>query len=77
MARPQVADGGDGLQVWMVAANKLNKLSRTADRGWPSSLGVGWGANPPVKALNLLRNVLPSLGPGRILWHELSSGKWT
>jgi hypothetical protein len=49
MARPQVADGGEGLQVWRVAANILNKQSRTADKGWPSSLGVGRGANnsPP------------------------------
>jgi hypothetical protein len=25
MARPRVADGGDGLQIWRVAANILNK----------------------------------------------------
>jgi hypothetical protein len=31
IARPQVADGGDALQVWMVAANILNNKSRTAD----------------------------------------------
>jgi len=30
-----------------VAANKLNKQSRTADKGWSSSLGVGRGANNP------------------------------
>jgi hypothetical protein len=43
MARPQVADGGDGLQIWRGAANILNKQSRTAD-----SLGVGrWANNPP------------------------------
>jgi hypothetical protein len=48
MARPQVADGGDGLQIWRVAANILNKQSRTADRGWSSSLGVRrWANNPP------------------------------
>jgi hypothetical protein len=50
MARPQVADGGYGLQiwrVWRVAANILNKQSRTADRRWSSSLGVGRGANNP------------------------------
>jgi hypothetical protein len=41
MARPQVADGGEGLQIWRVAANILNKQSRTADKGWPSSWGVG------------------------------------
>jgi hypothetical protein len=37
MARPQVADGGDGLQIWRVAANILNKQSRTAERVWPST----------------------------------------
>jgi hypothetical protein len=45
MSRPQVADGGDGLQMWRVAANVLNKQSRTANKGWSSSLGVGSGAN--------------------------------
>jgi hypothetical protein len=45
MARPQVADGGDSLQFWRVAANILKKQSRTADKGWSSSLGVGRGAN--------------------------------
>jgi hypothetical protein len=44
MARPQVADGGDGLQTWRVAANILNKQSRTTDRGWFSIWGVGHGA---------------------------------
>jgi hypothetical protein len=47
MARPQVADRGDGLQIWRVAANILNKQLRTADSGWSSSLGVGRGANNP------------------------------
>jgi hypothetical protein len=44
MARPQVADEGDGLQIGRVAANILNKQSRTADKGWSSSLEVGRGA---------------------------------
>jgi hypothetical protein len=43
MARPQVADRGDGLQIRRAAANILNKQSRTADRAWPSSLRVGRG----------------------------------
>jgi hypothetical protein len=47
MARPRVADRGDGLQIWRVAAYILNKQSRTADSGWSSSLGVGRGANNP------------------------------
>jgi hypothetical protein len=41
MARPQVANAGHGLQIWRVADNSLNNLSRTADKGWSSSLGVG------------------------------------
>jgi hypothetical protein len=45
MARPQVADGGDALQVWRVAANILNKQTQIADTAWSSSSGVGSGAN--------------------------------
>jgi hypothetical protein len=45
MGRPRVADGGDGLQIWRVAANILKKLKRTADKGWFSCLGVGRGTN--------------------------------
>jgi hypothetical protein len=45
IARSRVADAGDGLQMWNVAANVLNKQSRTADKEWYSSLGVGRGAN--------------------------------
>jgi hypothetical protein len=41
MARPQVADGGDGLQIWRIAGNILNKQSRTADKPRSSNLG-GW-----------------------------------
>jgi hypothetical protein len=40
MAPPEVADGGDDLQMWRVAVNILNKQLRTADKGWSSSLGV-------------------------------------
>jgi hypothetical protein len=40
MARPQVSDGGEGLQTWRAAANILNKKSQTAENGWSSSLGV-------------------------------------
>ena len=60
-----------------VAANILNKQSRTAGKGWPSSLGFGRGANnsSPLKRI-LLRNIhTESLGPGQILWYDLSNGK--
>jgi hypothetical protein len=45
MARPQVAAGGGGLQVWRVAANILSKQSLAAEKGLSSRLGVGCGAN--------------------------------
>jgi hypothetical protein len=32
---------------WRIAANILNKQSRTADSGWSSCLRVGRGANNP------------------------------
>jgi hypothetical protein len=58
MARPHVADGGDGLQVWRVAVNILNKQSRTADRGWSSGLGLGGGLTTHHRRTpNLLRNI--------------------
>jgi hypothetical protein len=47
VARPQVADGGDGLQMWRAAENVSNKQYRTADRGWQSRLGVGRGLTTP------------------------------
>jgi hypothetical protein len=45
MARPQAADGENGLQIWMVAEDILNKQSRTVDEEWSYSLEVGHGAN--------------------------------
>jgi hypothetical protein len=45
MARPKIADG-EGLQIWRVAANILNKKSRTADKEWSSCLG-GVGLTAP------------------------------
>jgi hypothetical protein len=45
MVSPRVVDGGEDLQVWWVAANILNKQSRTSNKGWCSSLGVGRGAD--------------------------------
>jgi hypothetical protein len=45
MACPQVVDGRNGLQIWRVAANVLNKQLQTAYKEWSSSLGVGYEAN--------------------------------
>jgi hypothetical protein len=40
MGRRQVADRGDGLHMWRVVANIVNKQLRTADSGWSSGLGL-------------------------------------
>jgi hypothetical protein len=47
MARPPVADGRDGLQLWRLAANILNKQPQKNDKGWSSSLGLGVGLTIP------------------------------
>jgi hypothetical protein len=47
MASSGFADGGDGLQIRGVAANILNKQSRTADNWWCSSLVAGREVNNP------------------------------
>jgi hypothetical protein len=55
---PQVPDGGDSLQIWWVVVNIMNTQLQTANRGWPSSLGVGQRANNAHhKTFNLLRYV--------------------
>jgi hypothetical protein len=36
MGRPQVAVGGEGLQIWWVGANILKKQSRTAEEALSS-----------------------------------------
>jgi hypothetical protein len=65
MARPQVADG---LHVWRVAANILNKHPGKADKGWSSSFGVGRGAsNFSPSKISLLQNIKKDLGLGQIL----------
>jgi hypothetical protein len=42
-ARPQ--EGGDGLHIRRVTENILHKQLRTAENGWSSGFGVGYGAN--------------------------------
>jgi len=79
MERPQVADGGTPA-IWRVDVNILNKQSRTADKGWSTSLGVARGANnaSPQK-LTMLRNISQGLGLGLVLRCATSSGnrcKW-
>ena len=42
--------------IWKIAANKLNKQSRTDDKGWSSSLGVGRGAKNPPREKKIVTN---------------------
>jgi hypothetical protein len=76
MMHPQVAERGDGLQMWRVAANILNKHLRTANRGGPPASGLGEGQTtlPHRKTLYLLQSMYKGLRNGRILWHEPSTG---
>jgi hypothetical protein len=48
MVRLQVADAGDGFQIWKVAVNILNKYWRRADIGWLPS----WGFEGEVNTLS-------------------------
>jgi hypothetical protein len=61
--------------IWRVAANVLSKQSRTADKGWYSSLGFGLCANKtsPLKRI-MLRTIHKDLGSGMILPYDLSNG---
>lgn len=43
MAHPSISDGGNGLKMWKVAANVLNKLSQTVDGGSAAASGLGGG----------------------------------
>jgi hypothetical protein len=66
MARPQVADGG-----------KSSRYGQPT-RGGPLAWGLGVGPTTPNrKNFLLLRNVSKCLGPGLILWYDLSIGKRT
>jgi len=61
------------LSIWRVAENILNKQSRTADKGWSSSLGIGRGANncsPHIYIM--LQNIhAVSLAQDRDRWQAL------
>jgi hypothetical protein len=47
MKPPQFVDEGDVQQIWKVAANILNKQSRTADKGWVSDFVVSEDLTTP------------------------------
>jgi len=61
MERPQMADGREDFQMWRVAANILNKQSRT-DKGWSSSFWFGQEITTPHPRENTLLNVTRGFG---------------
>jgi hypothetical protein len=66
MACPHAADGGDGIQIWRIAANILNKQSRTADKKWSSRLEVGL-TTPHCKEK---KNIITKCYSGPLTWTE-------
>jgi hypothetical protein len=61
LARPQVADGGDGLQICRVAANTVNNSRGKLTRGGHLAWGLGEGLTNHHKT-NLLQNVTEGIG---------------
>jgi hypothetical protein len=67
MARSWVVDGGDGLQMWKVAANIFNMQSRTAERGGTADGGTGEGLpTPHRKKKGLVTKYYTRLGNSKV-----------
>jgi hypothetical protein len=66
----------NGLQIWRVAVNILNKQLQTADNWWSSAWGLGEALTPPYhKKLIMLRNIARSLRIRLIVQYNPSNGK--
>jgi hypothetical protein len=77
MVCPQVADGGDGLQIWRVTTNILNKHLRKADDGWSSSLDIERGSNNSSAQQTIsLRNITQDLEIGWFHCNDLGGENW-
>jgi hypothetical protein len=64
MMCPKFADRGQGLQIWKVSVNILNKQLQTANKGWSS-----------IKNQHVTRCYT---GPQTwFFWNDLSNGTWT
>ena len=88
MARPQVADREDGLQIWGVAANILNKQSRTTSGVVLQLGGLVEGLTTPHRKKQIVTNPLDiGLPPVQFLaglyWNSIhcpgsrEKGAWT
>jgi hypothetical protein len=77
MARPQAAGIGTASNMKGIY-EYIFKQSRTADKGWSSGLGFGevlYNSSP--QTLALLEKMNTCLGPGLLLWYDLSNEKGT
>jgi hypothetical protein len=54
MSHPHVADGREGIQVWRLAENVLNKQSWRASKGFFFSLGIEQNKNPSLSKARIL-----------------------
>lgn len=58
----------EGLQIWRVAANMLNRKSRAADKGWSSRLVVGRATNDsPLRKASMREMSLKASDLGGLL----------
>jgi hypothetical protein len=71
MARPGVANGGDGLQIRMVAANIRNKQSRQPTRSGPPAWGFREGLTTPHPKNRLVTK----FHTGPRIWHGWERGE--
>jgi hypothetical protein len=68
----RVTDGGDGFQLWRVAANTLNKQSWAADKGRAFSIGVGRGSKLLHTNIISLQNAASIFGLEWVFWSKRS-----
>jgi hypothetical protein len=73
MARPQVADGGTASNV-EGSCEYIEKAVADSRQGGPPAWGLGEEQTTHRENVPLLRNIhRQSIGPGLILWYDLSN----
>jgi hypothetical protein len=71
-----LADRGDGLKIWRVAENILNKSRGQPTGGGPPASGFGRGLTTPNVKNYVFLSIYKGHENGRIPWHDPSNGKW-
>jgi hypothetical protein len=75
MARPQVGDGEDDIQIWKAAAKILNEQWRTADKGWSCSFGLGETLTTHLEKYHVTKHFTKPLTWTTVFWWEDQKGK--